>query len=104
MITVRFIAALTNKHNRTSHYQSKFSLFELELINLQAMDRACGTYGVNINACWILVGKYVGKRPRGRSRLRWEVTVEVDLKEMIPKSFLLFVRRSDTIIMFQGNI
>jgi hypothetical protein len=68
------------------------------------VDGACGTYGVNINACWVLVGKYVGKRPRGRPRLRWEFTVEVDLKEIISKGFLLFVRRSDTILVFQGNI
>ena len=67
------------------------------------MDGACGTNGVNINACWVLVGKYVGKIPRGKPRLRWEVTVEVDLKEMICRG-LLFVRRSDTVHMFQGNI
>jgi hypothetical protein len=45
------------------------------------MDRACGTRDVNVDACWALVGKYEGMKPRGRPRLRWEVTVEVDLKK-----------------------
>jgi hypothetical protein len=43
--------------------------------------------GVNTNACWVLVKKFVGKRPRGRPRLRWKITVDVDLKEMISKGF-----------------
>jgi hypothetical protein len=60
LITGSFIAALTNKHNSTSHYQSKFTLLELEVLSLQAMDGACGTNGLNINARWVLVGNYVG--------------------------------------------
>ena len=41
------------------------------------MDGACGTYGVNIRACWVLVGKYEGKRPSedlgvgGKLLLKW---------------------------------
>ena len=45
------------------------------------MDRACDTRDMNVDACWALVGKYEGMKPRGRPRLRWEVTVEVDLKK-----------------------
>jgi hypothetical protein len=34
-----------------------------------------------INAYNIFIGKPEGKRPRGRSRSRWEVNIRMDLRE-----------------------
>jgi hypothetical protein len=34
------------------------------------------------NACNILVGKREGKRPRGRTRRRWEDNIRMDLREI----------------------
>ena len=39
-------------------------------------------YGERRGVCRILVGKPVGKRPLGRPKLRWEVNIKMDLKEM----------------------
>ena len=51
-----------------------------------------------------LSGEVCRKFTMRRRRLRWEITVEMYLKEVISKAFLLFVRLSDTVLMFQGNI
>jgi len=40
------------------------------------MGRACSAYGVYR----VLVGKPEGKRPHGRPRRRWEVSIKVDLQ------------------------
>jgi len=37
------------------------------------MGGACGMYGERRGAYGGLEGKFEGKRPRGRSRLRWEI-------------------------------
>jgi hypothetical protein len=46
------------------------------------MGRACSTKGEKRNACRILVGKPVGKRPLGRSRRRWVGSIKIDLREI----------------------
>jgi hypothetical protein len=38
--------------------------------------------GEKRNACGILVGKLVGKRPLGRPRRRWENNIRMDLREI----------------------
>jgi hypothetical protein len=45
------------------------------------MGRVCGTFGEEINACRVLVGKHDGMRPLGRTRRRWE-NIKMDLKEI----------------------
>ena len=46
------------------------------------MGRACGAYGENRGVHRVLVGKPEGKRPLGRSRLRWEDNIKMDLQEV----------------------
>jgi hypothetical protein len=46
------------------------------------------------NAYKILVGKPEGKRPLGRSRVRWENYVRIDLRETGNKFWTGFIRLS----------
>jgi hypothetical protein len=38
--------------------------------------------GEKKNACMVLVGKLEGRRPLGRSKLKWEDNIKMDLKEI----------------------
>jgi len=44
------------------------------------MGGACGMYGEAKTVYRVMVRKPEGKRPLGRRRLAWEVTIKVDLK------------------------
>ena len=44
--------------------------------------RACGAYGGGKGVHRVLVGKPEGKRPLGRPRCRWEVSIKMDLQEV----------------------
>ena len=46
------------------------------------MGRACSTYGERRSVYRVLVGKPGGKRPFGRSRLRWADNITMDLQEV----------------------
>jgi hypothetical protein len=46
------------------------------------MGRECSTNGAKRNACRILVGKADGKRPLGRSGLRWVDNNKMELREI----------------------
>jgi hypothetical protein len=35
------------------------------------------------NACRILVGKLEGKRPLGRSRIKWVDNIKIDLRKVV---------------------
>ena len=39
--------------------------------------------GEKSSAYKVLVGKYEGKRPLGRPRHRWEVSIKLDLQEVV---------------------
>jgi hypothetical protein len=43
---------------------------------------ACSAYGDRRGVYRYLVGKYEGKRPLGRPRLRWEDNIQMDLQEV----------------------
>jgi len=43
------------------------------------MGGACSAYGGRRGVYRVLVGKPEGKRPFGRSRLRWEDNIKMDL-------------------------
>ena len=42
----------------------------------------CGAYGDRRDVYRVLVGKLEGKRPLGRSRLRWRDNIKMDLQEV----------------------
>ena len=44
------------------------------------MGGTCSAYGVEEGLYRVLVGKPDGKRPLGRSRLRWKDNIKVDLQ------------------------
>jgi hypothetical protein len=46
------------------------------------MGRACSTNEEKRNQYRILVGNPEGKRPPGRSRLRWVDNIKIDLREI----------------------
>jgi hypothetical protein len=46
------------------------------------MGRACSKYGKRRGACRALVEKPEGRRPFERLRLRWEVNIKMDLREV----------------------
>ena len=46
------------------------------------MGGECGTYGGRKRCAQVLVGKRDGKRPLGRTRLRWEDNIKMDLGEV----------------------
>jgi len=47
------------------------------------MGRACSAYGEERSLYRVLVRKLKGKRPLGRSRLRWEDNIKMDLQEVV---------------------
>jgi hypothetical protein len=49
-------------------------------IKKNEVGRACSTYEARRGACRVLVGKLEGKRPLGRLRHRWEISIKVDLQ------------------------
>ena len=51
-------------------------------IEKNEMGGGCSTYGEKRGVKRVLVGKAEGKRPLGRSRLRWEVNIKMNLQEM----------------------
>jgi hypothetical protein len=46
------------------------------------MGMACRTIGQKVNAYRILVRKPEGKKPLGRPRSRWVVSIKMDLREL----------------------
>ena len=46
------------------------------------MGWACSTYGSRRGVYRVLVGKLEGKRPLGRTRIRWEDNIKMDLQEV----------------------
>ena len=46
------------------------------------MGGACNTYGERRDVYRVLVGKPEGKRPLGRTRLRWENNIKMDFQEV----------------------
>ena len=51
--------------------------------------------GKRSDAYRVLVGKYEGKRPLGRPRHRWEVSIKMDLQEVVWGAYtgLIWLRR-----------
>jgi len=51
--------------------------------------------GERSGAYRVLVGKYEGKRPLGRPRHRWEVSIKMDLQEVVWGAYtgLIWLRR-----------
>ena len=46
------------------------------------MGGACSAYGGQQSGLQGFMGKYEGKRPLGRRRLRWEDNIKMDLKDV----------------------
>jgi hypothetical protein len=46
------------------------------------MEGACNTYEERRGLYRVLVGKYEGKRPLGRTRRRWEDNIKMGLQEV----------------------
>jgi hypothetical protein len=51
-------------------------------VEKNGMGGACSMYGERRGACRVLVGKPEGKRPLGRSKLRWEDNFKMQLQEV----------------------
>jgi len=52
-------------------------------IEMNEMGGTCSSYGKSRVVYRVLVRKPEGKRPLGRSRLRWEDNIKMDLQEVV---------------------
>ena len=52
------------------------------MIEKNEIGEACSTFGGRRGVYRVLVGKYEGKRPRGRPRRRWEDNIKMDFQEV----------------------
>jgi hypothetical protein len=63
----------------SSGFISELIFLYFASVSEDAMDRVCSTHGAKKNAYRVLVGKTKAKRPLGRTRLRWEDNMKMDL-------------------------